>query len=170
MSDGLRSKYVAPTMPNIANTSKIARSENVSHACKSIFLMPAIAAIAEIRTMICNSTIFIARNSSCTCSPFAACYAERSVLVNSAFLGFVLLHNPRHKDKNDGHYGNCDNHLHRHFQSSISTKFIYFFDFLKNFSIADHIKGKEIKKKKPIKIRNSLQPHCISKLQDFISR
>ena len=157
-------------MPNIANTIKTAKSGKVSQAFKSIFLRPTIAAIEPIKTMTCNRNLFIAHNPSSTCEPLAACHAERSVLVNSAFLGFVLLHNPRHKDKNDGHYGNCDNHLHRHFQSSISTKFIYFLDFLKNFSIADHMKGKKIKKKKPIRTRNSLQPHCIAKLQDFISK
>jgi len=156
-------------MPNTANTIKTAKSGKVIQACKAILLMPAIPAIAEIRTIICNSKAFIARNSSCTCSPLAACHAERSVLVNSAFLGFVLLHNPRHNDKNDGHYGNCNNHLHRHLQSSIGTKFIYdFFDFLKYLTIADHIKGAETKIKRPIMASNSF--HLIVNLQDFISK
>jgi hypothetical protein len=98
-------------MPNIANTINTAKRGKVIQAWKAILLMPAIAAIAEIRTMTCNRKIFIAYNSSCTCSPFVACLAEISSLVNSAFLGFVLLHNPRHNDKNYGHDGNCNDHL-----------------------------------------------------------
>jgi hypothetical protein len=153
-------------MPNIANTINTAKRGKVIQAWKAILLMPAIAAIAEIRTMTCNRKIFIAYNSSCTCSPLVACLAEISSLVNSAFLGFVLLHNPRHNDKNDGHYGNCDNHLHRHIQSSIGTKFIYnYFDFLKNLTIAAHIKGKETKIKRPIRAINSF--HLISQPPGF---
>lgn len=117
-----------------------------------------------MNAMTCNRKTFISFHL------FVHNHAARS-LLHSALLGFVLLHNPRHNDKNDGHDGNCNDHLSRHLQPYISTKFIYvFFDFLKNFSIADHIKGKQIKKKKPNKIRNSLQPHCIDKLHAFISK
>ena len=88
-------------------------------------------------------------------------------MSNSVFLGFVLLHNPRHNDKNDGHDGNCIDHLSRHLQPAISTKFIYvFFDFLINLTIAAHIKGKETKIKRPIMAINSF--HLIVSLQDFI--